>query len=157
MDASSEVESAVLRLICDEHGEDAVLEPGAGGNATPFPRPKEWVVGISAAADVHRTTESLLRDWVHAARGDGLDRARIAEAMDQPHDSPRTAADAAFTWAAPEPHWPGDELVTTWRCTRCGEWIRDHGPRDLGYDAIEDGHAVTCDRRDAENDSTLLP
>lgn len=147
MDVSSEVEGLVVQLIRDEHGDAAVREPDSGGNATPFPKPAEWPLGLAAVAGVHRTVESLLRDWVHAARGDGLDWAHIAEAIGETaHESPRAAADAAFAWAAPDPHWPGDVVATIWRCASCGEWVRDHGPRDLGFESVEEDHAPDCHR-----------
>lgn len=146
MDTSVEVENLILNVLKDEHGEDAVHDPGTRGNATGFPKPAEWSAGIKTAAEIGRTVDSLIRDWIHQARGDAVSWAEIAEAIAQPHETTKDGATAAFIWVAPEPHWPSDPTVTTWRCASCREWVTDHGPRDLGYAAIEDGHAATCPR-----------
>lgn len=146
MDASVEVEELVLRVLRDEHGEEAVRAPDTRGNVTPFPQPADWAAGIAIAGEIRRTVESLLRDWIHQARSDGVAWAVIGESMGQPHETSIDAAVAAFTWAAPDPHWPIDPIATSWRCTTCREWVSDRGPLDLGYDSVEDGHALTCAR-----------
>jgi hypothetical protein len=106
----------------------------------------QLLAALPAARLLSALTESTARDLAAKARGAGATWDQVAHAARFVGDEYRSAAEAAYGWAADKAEQPWRPDTASWRCGTCTKRVVDHGPYDPHPADAEHGHAADCAR-----------
>lgn len=154
----SRLRDLIIKILRDEHGDNAVIYRTYDGqivkdqsdwSVVSWPEPAYPILAIDIARTIASCANNLVVRYADAARGDGRTWLELADGLGiDPNEEERDHA--AFMKVAGEPRSPYHDVTVFWRCSSCGERVRDYGPYGGHPDDCERGHAETCKRHRAE-------
>ncbi len=142
MDARTEIDQAVLKLVRKSAGEAAVRSESMWANSAftkHVPTPDE---GMKAALRLQRAARYATGQFATAARAEGTSWQMIAVILGykDADDPSLTPAERAFELVA-GPSRPFESVSTRWTCSSCGQAVTDRGPFESHPEDNEQGHA----------------
>jgi len=151
LDLRREIERLVFRQLVDEGGRDAVTTKPLEGLSFGVDRPRDYRASMTVLRRLAAVAHALLSDHARRARSDGLSWDEITPAVlgdeAEEYDDP---AVETFRRVAPRPSMRFDDVVATWKCASCEQWVRDTGPYGGCPADDERGHADSCTRHAAD-------
>lgn len=133
-----------------------VEEPIEGYQLLTRRRLADPLAGVRAAHLLQNVAGRELAEHVDAARAAGRSWEQIGEALNLPvgeGEEPRGEAAFALIVEGRRPERTQGlyrEPCTSWRCSSCGELVRDRGPFESHPADNEPGHAESCARYRAD-------
>lgn len=149
--ASDAARKALIGLARDRGAEFTTREAFGGSGVTV--RDLEPLDGARAARDIELGARHAAREYIRAAREAGHGWDQIGQALGlapnaDPDQAGPTTAEAAYTYAAGNPHTDTAARygrTFSWRCRSCDQAISDRG-LIAGPADNEPGHAENCPR-----------
>jgi len=151
LDLRHEIERLMFRQLVEDGGRDTVTTKPLEGLSFGIDRPRDYRQSVAMLRRIAAVSTALLSDHARKARGDGLSWDDIAPAVlgheAEEYDDP---AVETFRRVAPRPSIRFDDVIASWTCASCGQWIRDTGPYGDSPADAEQGHADNCTRHAAD-------
>jgi hypothetical protein len=154
----SKLRALIIAVLRDEHGDNAVIYRTYDGQVVKdqtdwsvlsWPEPAFPILAIDIARTIESAAHNLWRRYAETARGDGRSWLELADGLGiDPNEDERDHL--AFVKVAGEPTSYYSDRYVSWKCSSCGERIRDVGPYGGHPDDNERGHAPDCARHAAE-------
>jgi hypothetical protein len=149
-DAAQAMKEALRRVLLQAARADntSVRERKLWGTAVTVPM-AEPLAGIRYARIAQGVAAGLVKEYVAAARADGLAWLQVADALGIAEGDGYDRGAEAFSRVAGK-LVPGYNQSFRWHCPACGNGITDYGPFEANPESTQSGHAGDCARLAAD-------